>query len=51
MNETNTEKQLARIADALENFCDIMHRVENIMTLTFLDRKKESNTRNDRRER
>ena len=49
MNETNLEKQLVRVANALEGIRDYMKHIDSIMLQASVERKKEANERNNRK--
>lgn len=49
VNETNLEKQLVRVADALEGIRDYMKHMDSMMLQAFVERKKEANERNNRK--
>ena len=49
MNETNTEKQLTRIADALEGLREIMQNMDSMMLAASVEWKKENTARKDKR--
>lgn len=49
MSETNLEKQLTRIADALEGIRECMKHMDGMMLQASVARKKEANERNSRK--
>ena len=49
VNETNLEKQLVRVANALEGIRDYMKHIDSIMLQASVERKKEANERNNRK--
>lgn len=49
MNETNLEKQLVRVADALEGIRDYMKHMDSMMLKASVERKKEANGQNNRK--
>lgn len=46
MNETNLEKQLTRIADALEGIREYMRHMDSMILAASVEWKKENNARN-----
>lgn len=49
MRETNIEKQITRIADALEGIRDYMKHMDSMMLRASVERKKEADERNNRK--